>query len=52
MDDILAIADDKDRMDLKVHLVGIFGTVQYDSNDEVSYLGMQVKVEKGLIPLT
>ena len=47
VDDILAIVDDKERMDLKEHLVGMFGTVQYEANDELSYLGMQVKVEKG-----
>jgi hypothetical protein len=47
MDDILAIVDDIEKMDLKEHLVGMFGTVQYEVNDEVSYLGMEVKVEKG-----
>jgi Reverse transcriptase (RNA-dependent DNA polymerase) len=47
VDDIIAIVDDKERMDLKEHLVGMFGTVQYIANDELSYLGMQVKVEKG-----
>jgi hypothetical protein len=47
VDDILAIDDDKERMDLKGHLVGMFGTVQYEANDDLSYLGVQVKVEKG-----
>jgi hypothetical protein len=34
--DIIAIVDDKERMDLKEHLVGMFGTVKCESNDELS----------------
>jgi hypothetical protein len=46
VDDILAIIDDREKVDLKELLVGMFGTVQYEVNNELSYLGMQVKVEE------
>jgi hypothetical protein len=51
VDDILAIVDDKERMDLKENLVGMFGTVQYEDIDALSCLGMQVKVDKGTVTI-
>jgi hypothetical protein len=44
VDDILAIVDNKEKLDLNELLIGMFGTVQYEVGDELSCLGMQVSV--------
>jgi hypothetical protein len=44
VDDILAIVDNKEKLDLNELLIGMFGTAQYEVGDELSYLGMQVSV--------
>jgi hypothetical protein len=42
--DILALVDELERIDLCILLVNIFETVQYEVNDEFSYLGMHISV--------
>jgi hypothetical protein len=41
---LLIYVDDRERIDLYELLMNRFGTVQYDVNNELSYLGMHIKV--------
>ena len=45
-DNIPAIVYDKERIDLKEILLGMFGTVQYEVNNKFSCLEMQTQLEK------
>jgi hypothetical protein len=43
-DDILAVVDEQENIKLKELLIGKLGSVQYEVNNYLSYLGMQIRV--------
>jgi hypothetical protein len=44
VDDILAIVDKEDAERITAHLVAKFGTVVFERNGELSYLGMEIEI--------
>jgi hypothetical protein len=44
VDDILAIVDEKEAEKIRAHLVAKFGTVLFEVNGRLSYLGMEIEI--------